>query len=380
MGTELIQNKVEEARRNLLKVVETLNRVLVGRSEEAEAAMLALVAREHIVMIGPPGTGKTLLATTLARLLGVRAYTVLLTRYTSPDEVIGPINIPALKNGEVKRQWSHIIDSWLAFFDEIFKASPALLNSLLSLLNERVLYDPFTGVAVPTKLWTAMAASNEVPQDDELQALYDRFAVKVFVKPLLKNVELIAKALEVKWLNGAEIKQVASPEDVAILNEYAMSLAPHAVRLYQKYVIPLVQLADAKGIFISDRTVIEKLFKLFLAYLALYGVVNSTVAVQAAFKLIRYVARTPEELAELDQALAEMLGKFIELKKMLDDGKHLYDLGEHKEALAIFNKITSYNVEELADQPWMKEYVGGLMEEAQQYIQRIYRLRNDLRK
>ena len=378
MGTELIQNKVEEARRNLLKVVETLNRVLVGRSEEAEAAMLALVAREHIVMIGPPGTGKTLLATTLARLLGVRAYTVLLTRYTSPDEVVGPIDIPALKSGEVKRQWSHIVDSWLAFFDEIFKASPALLNSLLSLLNERVLYDPFTGVAVPTKLWTAMAASNEVPQDEELQALYDRFAVKVFVKPLLKNVELIAKALEVKWLNGAEIKQVASPEDVAILHEHAMSLAPHAVRLYQKYVVPLAQLADAKGIFISDRTVIEKLFKLFLAYLALRGAVNSTVAAQAAFKLIRYVAKTPEELAELDQALAEVLGKFVELKKMFDDGKHLYDLGEHKEALAIFNKIASYNVEEL-DKPWMKEYVGGLIEEAQQYIQRIYRLRNKLK-
>jgi S-methylmethionine-dependent homocysteine/selenocysteine methylase len=191
------------------------------------------------------------------------------------------------------------------------------------------------------------------------------------VQPLLsRNTELIAKALEARWMNSVEIKQVASPEDVKALHEYAMSLTP-AVKLYKKHVVPLVQLAHSRGVFISDRMIVEKMFKLFLAYLALRGTISDAIAFQAATKLIRYVARTPEELSELDRALEELFGEVAELKKKLEEAKYLLEVGEYKSALSKFKEVALYDVETLADRPWMKDYVKTVVEEAQRYVKKI---------
>jgi MoxR-like ATPase len=178
------QNPIEIARERLMEVEKTLNQLIVGHEDFIKALMIATVSGEHIVVIGPPGTAKSYAVRLFAKLVNASFYQYLLTKFTSFDEIFGTVDITTLTKGEFKRNWSRIIYSEFVFLDEIFKANSAILNALLSLLQERVIYDPMSGSPVETRLHTAVGASNETPEDPELQALYDRFAIRVFINYL----------------------------------------------------------------------------------------------------------------------------------------------------------------------------------------------------
>src|SRR4051812_40364864 len=151
---------------------------LIERDDEVDLILTALVAQENVLLVGPPGCAKSLLLDSLMRWLHGQRFAILLNHFTTPEEVLGPISVTGLKADVYRRVTTgKLPEADLCFLDEIFKASSAILNVLLKLLNERT-YEVGDGTTVQVPLKLAVAASNEWPSPEtgkELSALFDRF-------------------------------------------------------------------------------------------------------------------------------------------------------------------------------------------------------------
>ena len=160
---------------------------LVERDLSVRLALIASLAGEHLLMVGPPGTAKSLIARRLHLAFAQSSYFErLLTRFTVPEELFGPLSIKGLEDDKYERLTdSYLPTASIAFLDEIFKANSAILNSLLTLLNERE-FDNGTR-RDKTPLIAVIGASNELPDNEELDALFDRFLLRLHVGPVSKK-------------------------------------------------------------------------------------------------------------------------------------------------------------------------------------------------
>lgn len=174
VDTRQLRSKLEAA----IRVMQT---GLVERDTEVRLLLLAAMCREHILLIGPPGTAKSEVGRRLSQLIQGSYFERLLTRFSVPEELFGPLSMRALEEDKYVRQTrGYLPDAQVAFIDEIFKANSAILNTLLTLLNERLFDNGSTRTKVP--LVTLVGASNELPESEELDALYDRFLIRKEVK------------------------------------------------------------------------------------------------------------------------------------------------------------------------------------------------------
>ncbi|GGA56085.1 hypothetical protein GCM10007416_31570 [Kroppenstedtia guangzhouensis] len=163
----------------LIDIKNALNAKFYEREKEVEALLIALLARQHLLLIGPAGTAKSALSAELAQIVqGTNYFQWLLTRFSTPEELFGPLSLKELEQGVYKRNTTgKMPEAHLIFLDEIFKSNSAILNSLLTLINERLYYN--NGSPVQTPVMTIVGSSNEYPEEGEgLEALFDRFLLR----------------------------------------------------------------------------------------------------------------------------------------------------------------------------------------------------------
>ena len=169
--THALKPRFDEIRREL-------EQRFLAKEEIIRLMMIAALAGEHMVLIGPPGTAKSALIRSFASLIDARYFEYLLTRFSEPNEIFGPVDIQSFRQGNYRRVTTGMLpEAEIVFLDEAFKANSAILNSLLTILNERKFSNGKDLMKVP--LISLFAASNEVPGSEELGAIFDRFLLRV---------------------------------------------------------------------------------------------------------------------------------------------------------------------------------------------------------
>src|ERR671918_1294544 len=175
----------------LKQIREELRQTFLERAELIDGALAALLSAHHVLIIGPPGTAKSMLADEMCRRIeGANYFQWLLTRFTTPEEIFGAVSLKALEQDDYRRVTARKLpEAHIAFLDEIFKANSSILNAILTLLNERLFHNGKAVTRVP--LLTLFGASNELPEEEELTALYDRFLVRFVVNYITEEFRFL---------------------------------------------------------------------------------------------------------------------------------------------------------------------------------------------
>ncbi len=173
---------MERALEKLTGIRNELKASYLERDEVIDGTLIALLTGNHMLLIGPPGTAKSQLVSEVCnKIKGAQYFQWLLTKFTAPEELFGAVSLKGLENDEYRRVTNgKLPEAHIIFLDEVFKASSSILNTLLTVMNERIYYNGTEISEIP--LISMFGASNELPsEEDELEALYDRFLLRYVV-------------------------------------------------------------------------------------------------------------------------------------------------------------------------------------------------------
>ncbi|NHQ84857.1 AAA domain-containing protein [Iodobacter sp. HSC-16F04] len=257
-----VQKQKKEVKPSIQKRIGALiNSVSAGMYEREEiiaVALLGVLCGQNTFLYGPPGTAKSLISRRIACAFDQPAYfEYLMNRFSTPEEVFGPVSIKALKEDRyIRKTDCYLPKAEFAFLDEIWKSSPAILNTLLTLINEHIFRNGESIEKAPLK--ALIAASNETPEPNQgLDALFDRFIVRLMVGPI-SEVENFERLLDSKPTEAA----ITVPSDLIVKqsewNEWRVAIGNVALSKETLTIIHLIRAALAERyeelkVYVSDR-------------------------------------------------------------------------------------------------------------------------------
>lgn len=252
-----------DIRKRMQRLLTAINQGVYEKDTELGLSLLAALAGESVLLLGPPGVAKSMVARRLkAAFKEAKAFEYLMSRFSTPDEIFGPISINRLKEFD---KYERAVEGYLptasvVFLDEIWKAGPAIQNSLLTAINEKIYRNGDSEIRLPLKL--LIAASNELPAHGEgLEALWDRFLLRIICTCVQDEDTFHSMLLDDsdKEINVPTDLQISEEEYAEWRRQIGQVSVPTGILQYISNVrrqlkrLPLDDEDTARNIYVSDR-------------------------------------------------------------------------------------------------------------------------------